>query len=180
MTDDGARAVPRRVAVVGAGMAGLASAWFLQEHGVEVTVLERDRVAAGASWGNAGWLLAGDAGPLPSPGTLGYGFRAFASPGSPLYVPLRPDPALLRFLVRFARNCTAARWAQSMRAMVPVTAMALDAYDLLADGGVDASTVRTDPHLASFLLDRRAGRLPRRAGALPRVRPGRRGRTADR
>ena len=48
--------VPDRVAVVGAGMVGLATAWFLQEAGVEVTVLDREGVAAGASWGNAGWL----------------------------------------------------------------------------------------------------------------------------
>ena len=47
---------PRRVGVVGAGMAGLCTAWFLQEQGIGVTVLERTAVAAGASAGNAGWI----------------------------------------------------------------------------------------------------------------------------
>ena len=37
-------------------MVGLATAWFLQEAGVQVTVYERDHIGAGASWGNAGWL----------------------------------------------------------------------------------------------------------------------------
>ena len=41
---------PQRVAVVGAGMVGLATGWFLQEHGVEVTVIDRTGVAAGSSW----------------------------------------------------------------------------------------------------------------------------------
>ena len=50
---------PHRVAVVGAGMVGLATAWFLQERGVEVTVIDREGVAAGSSWGNAGWLTPG-------------------------------------------------------------------------------------------------------------------------
>ena len=58
---------PRQVAVIGAGMVGLATAWFLQESGAQVTVYERDRVAAGASWGNAGWLTPGMAAPLPEP-----------------------------------------------------------------------------------------------------------------
>ena len=39
----------QRVAVVGAGMVGLSTAWFLQEHGFHVTVLERDHVAAGSN-----------------------------------------------------------------------------------------------------------------------------------
>jgi D-amino-acid dehydrogenase len=47
---------PRQVVVVGAGMVGLSTAWFLQDHGIDVTVIERGDVAAGASWGNADWL----------------------------------------------------------------------------------------------------------------------------
>ncbi|BBY94615.1 hypothetical protein MGALJ_42840 [Mycobacterium gallinarum] len=44
---------PRSAIVVGAGIVGLSTAWFLQERGVEVTVVDRAGVAAGASWGNA-------------------------------------------------------------------------------------------------------------------------------
>jgi glycine/D-amino acid oxidase-like deaminating enzyme len=66
-------AAPRDVAVVGAGMVGLATAWFLQEGGARVTVYERNRVAAGASWGNAGWLAPSLVAPLPAPAVLRYG-----------------------------------------------------------------------------------------------------------
>ena len=82
---------PRHVAVVGAGMVGLATAWFLQEAGVQVTVYERHQVGAGASWGNAGWLTPGLTAPLPEPAVLRYGLRAVLSPRSPVYVPLRAD-----------------------------------------------------------------------------------------
>lgn len=47
---------PERVAIIGAGMVGLCTAWYLQERSVDVTVFDSDGVAAGSSWGNAGWL----------------------------------------------------------------------------------------------------------------------------
>ena len=85
---------PRDVAVVGAGVVGLATAWFLQEAGVQVTIYERDEIGAGASWGNAGWLTPGLTAPLPEPAVLRYGLRAVLSPRSPVYLPLRADGTL--------------------------------------------------------------------------------------
>lgn len=144
---------PRRVAVVGGGMVGLSTAWFLQEHGIEVTVYERDHVAAGSSWGNAGWLSPALTVPLPEPAVLTYGVKAVLSPSSPVYVPVSADPGLLRFLTGFTRASTARRWRRSMRAYAPVNRRALDSYDLLAKGGVASPTHETDSFLACFTDD---------------------------
>ncbi|HEX5017930.1 MAG TPA: FAD-dependent oxidoreductase [Actinomycetes bacterium] len=130
----------RRVAVVGAGVTGLATAWFLQEQGVEVTVLERERVAAGASWGNTGWLMAADSSPLTHPETLHDGLRALLHQASPLAVPLRPDAGLYGFLLRFASHCTRRHWRDAMRAFAPLANGALSAYDALETGGVAAAS----------------------------------------
>ncbi|MET9310467.1 FAD-dependent oxidoreductase [Kribbella sp. NPDC003505] len=142
--------VPDRVAVVGAGMVGLATAWFLQEAGVEVTVLDREGVAAGASWGNAGWLTPGLATPLPEPAVLKYGVRAVLSPSSPVYVPPTASPRLLTFLTRFARNSTAGRWKTAMDALVPINRQALTAFDFLAKSGVEAQTHEAKSFLAAY------------------------------
>ncbi|MEV0791954.1 FAD-dependent oxidoreductase [Kribbella sp. NPDC050459] len=142
--------VPDRVAVVGAGMVGLATAWFLQEAGVEVTVLDREGVAAGASWGNAGWLTPGLATPLPEPAVLKYGVRAVLSPSSPVYVPPTASPRLLTFLTRFARNSTAGRWKTAMDALVPINRQALTAFDFLAEAGVEAQTYAAKSFLAAY------------------------------
>jgi D-amino-acid dehydrogenase len=144
---------PQRVAVVGAGMVGLSTAWFLQERGAEVTVFDRDGVAAGASWGNAGWLAPALTTPLPEPAVLRYGLRAVLSPASPVYVPVRPDPALWRFLVGFARHCTSARWRRAMTAYLALNDRALDAFDVLEAGGVPAPTRSAEPFLACFRTD---------------------------
>jgi D-amino-acid dehydrogenase len=140
----------RRVAVVGAGMVGLSTAWFLQEHGVHVTVYERRQVAAGSSWGNAGWLTPALTAPLPEPAVLSYGAKAVLSPSSPVYVPLRPQPQLLRFVGGFLRHSTHRRWAAGTRAYAPLNRRALAAFDDLSSGGVKARTQPAEPFLACF------------------------------
>lgn len=141
---------PARVAVVGAGMVGLATAWFLQERGVRVTVLERQGVAAGASWGNAGWLTPALVTPLPEPAVLAYGLRAMLRPSSPVYLPPSADRQVLGFLAGFARHSTRRDWDRAMRALVPINALALDAYDLLSAGGVGVPPRQGRPVVAAY------------------------------
>jgi D-amino-acid dehydrogenase len=141
---------PERVAVIGAGMAGLATAWFLQERGITVTVLDREGVAAGSSWGNAGWLTPGISTPLPEPAVLRYGLRAVLSPSSPVYLPPTADPQLIRFALGFARHSTATQWKRAMAALVPMNRLALDGFDALADGGVGGETVEAKSFLAAY------------------------------
>lgn len=140
----------RRVAVVGAGMVGLATAWHLQEHGVEVTVLDREGVAAGASWGNAGWLTPAIATPLPEPAVLRYGVRALVNPGSPVYVPPRADRQLLRFVGGFVRHSTMGRWEKAMRALLPLNDRSLDAFAHLVEHGVEGTVREADPLIACY------------------------------
>ncbi len=132
---------PHRVVVIGAGMVGLSTAWFLQERGVEVTVIDREGVAAGSSWGNAGWLSPGLAAPLPEPAVLRYGLKALLDPSAALYVPFKFDPKLWGFLSSFAMNCTLKQWKRAMGAYLEINRLALDAFDQLGHGGVAAQTI---------------------------------------
>jgi D-amino-acid dehydrogenase len=131
-------------------MVGLSTAWFLQEQGVEVTVLDREGVAAGSSWGNAGWLTPGIATPLPEPAVLKYGLRAVFSPSSPVYVPPSANPDFLRFVTGFTRHSTMRAWKKAMGALVPVNDLALESFDLLKAGGVQADTREASSFLAAY------------------------------
>ena len=126
--------------VIGAGMVGLSTAWHLQEHGVDVTVFDRTGVAAGASWGNAGYLAPAKTIPLADPSVWTYGPRALLDPDAALHVPLRWDRALVGFLARFVAHGTMRSWHRTMAALAPINAIALEAFDELADGGVGAPT----------------------------------------
>ncbi|MEV0947960.1 FAD-dependent oxidoreductase [Rhodococcus sp. NPDC049939] len=141
---------PGHVAIVGAGIVGLSTAWFLQERDVRVTIVDRKGVAGDSSWGNAGWLAPALTLPLPEPAVLKYGLRAMLNPSSPVYVPLPPDAHLLRFLAGFARHCTTSRWESAMKVYAQVNRMSLGAYDELADGGVREQTHLADPFLVGF------------------------------
>lgn len=128
---------PRHVVVVGAGIVGLSTAWFLQERGVHVTVVDRTGVAAGASWGNAGWLSPALTIPLNQPAVLRYGLKTLFNPAAPLHIPLRADLGLARFLATFARHCTTASAERAVRANQPFNAECLEAFEVLSGNGVD-------------------------------------------
>ncbi len=129
---------PRSAIVVGAGIVGLSTAWFLQERGVSVTVLDRTGVAAGASWGNAGWIAPALSVPLNDPRTLRYALRTLPNRAAPVRIPLSVDPALWKFLLRFAMNCRESSWKRAVRASLTLNQECMAAYDILVANGVDA------------------------------------------
>ncbi len=140
---------PRSAIVVGAGIVGLSTAWFLQEHGVSVTVVDRVGVAAGASWGNAGWIAPALSIPLNDPRTLRYVLRSLPNRVAPVRIPLSTDPTLWRFLLRFAANCRESSWTSAVRANQTLNNQCMAAYDELVANGVDAP-VRDAPITALF------------------------------
>ncbi len=136
-------------AVVGAGIVGLSVAWFLQQEGFDVTVLDQLDVAAGASGGNAGWITPAMASPLPEPTVLRSAMTSLLRPGSPLRIPPRSLPGTWRFLAAFAARSTSRRWREGVASFAPICALALSSYDLLASGGVTARVLKA-PIVAAF------------------------------
>lgn len=134
---------PRSAIVVGAGIVGLSTAWFLQERGVDVTVVDRSGVAAGASWGNAGWVSPALTVPLNSPETLRYGLRSLRDRAAPLHIPWSVDSALWLFLIEFAANCRSSAWNRAVEANTPLNEECIEAFDVLIANGVDAPVTDT-------------------------------------
>ncbi len=148
----------QHVAVIGAGMLGLSTAWFLQEQGVQVTVLERASVGAGASAGNAGWITPALVSPLPDHVILREGLRAIATRSPAVHVPAVPGPALMSFLARFVRNCTPQRRDAAQAVLGLLSRHAIAAFDALIAGGVDALVISGSPVIAAYQDP--AGRAP--------------------
>jgi D-amino-acid dehydrogenase len=129
---------PRSAIVVGAGIVGLSTAWFLQERGVTVTVVDRKGVAAGASWGNAGWIAPSLSVPLNDPRMLRYALRSLPNHAGPVRVSPSIDPVLWRFLLRFVANCRESSWIRAVHDNLTLNHECMAAYDTLVSNGVEA------------------------------------------
>lgn len=128
------------VLVVGGGIVGLSTAYYLLRAGMPVEVVERSVVASGASLGNAGWVCASHSAPVAAPGVLGYAVRSLGRPDSPLY--LRPDPGLLPWLVRFWLSSKPSRFARGYAAVADLNRDTFDLFDELRESGVDTALTR--------------------------------------
>lgn len=150
----GQRPSPDHVAVVGAGMVGLATAWFLQERGVRTTVLDSSWVGGGASWGNAGMLNPALTVPLAEPEALRSGLRGLLDSSSPIVVPPSFDLRLWKFLLQFARNARSSKWQRSMRVFNELNRITLNAYDYLGNSGVTAPVKESTPLIAAAATEK--------------------------
>lgn len=131
------------VTIVGGGLIGLCSAYYLASAGATVTVLERGRVGGGASRGNAGEICPDLVTPLPAPGVIGPALRGLPRPDSALYVRPRLDASLLRFLVRFGLNTSRHRYAAGVRTLARLARGTFGLFGELEAAGVDGDAVKS-------------------------------------
>jgi len=100
-----------KVAVLGAGVIGVTTAWYLRKAGHDVQVLER-RAGPGleTSYANGGQISADHAAPWAKPGVPLQALKWMLREDSPLLFRLRADPAQWRWGLQFLRECTAERY----------------------------------------------------------------------
>jgi D-amino-acid dehydrogenase len=128
---------PRRVVVVGAGVAGLFCAYYLRKRDVDVVVVDATTVGsrAASSWGNGGWICPAQAGPLPEPGLTAYGLRALFDPDSALYFKPSYLPRVAPWLLRFRSYCNARAFDAGTAALAQLGKEVFTLVDdLVADG----------------------------------------------
>jgi D-amino-acid dehydrogenase len=93
------------IVVIGGGIIGVCAAYYLAAEGRSVTLLEKQDICAGASYGNAGLIVPSHAIPMPAPGVLSAGLRWLLDPESPFYIRPRLDFALFNWLRQFRAHC---------------------------------------------------------------------------
>lgn len=95
-----------RVHIIGGGINGLCTAWYLLESGFEVTIIDKTDLLDGTSFGNAGMIVPSHFIPLASPGVIAKGFKWMFSSKSPFYIKPKLDLDLLLWTWKFYRSST--------------------------------------------------------------------------
>lgn len=158
------------VLVIGGGVVGVSCAYELAKRGVSVTVLERDRVGHGCSFGNAGWLTPSQATPLANPSMVFKSFRWMLDPESPLYIQPRLDPGYLRWLIEFLLNSRTSKFVPGTMALVSLCNASVDMWEALATRNPAFSSFERHgllavyEHEASFAAAVKANALMAQAG----------------
>lgn len=123
-----------KIVVVGAGIIGMTTAYYLARDGHQVTVVDRaDAAGAETSFANGGQLSYSFVAPLAGPGVLSKVPGWLLDRNSPLRFRPRLDPDQWRWSAAFVRACTAARSRQTAEKLLALSFLSRDLYHDLAE-----------------------------------------------
>ena len=127
-----------KVLVLGGGVIGVTTAYYLAKSGHEVTVVDRQpKAAQETSFANAGEVSPGYSSPWAGPGVPVKAIKWLLMRHGPLVVWPKLDPAMWVWLLKMLRNCTAARYAVNKSRMIPIAEYSRDCLrSLRADIGI--------------------------------------------
>jgi D-amino-acid dehydrogenase len=133
-----------KVAVLGAGVVGVATAYWLARDGHEVTLVERRAKAAEeASFGNGGLISPSDAYAWASPDALKMAVKSLYTPDMGIEYQIRLDPRLWLWSLRFLAQCTGAAARRNTLTKLRLLSYSLACLnEIVADTGIDYDGVR--------------------------------------
>ena len=96
------------VTIIGGGVIGLSSAYYLNKAGINVTVIDSGDITNNCSFGNMGYISPSHFTPLASPGIISQGLKWMLSPSSPFYIKPRLNADLIEWGIKFWKSSNAA------------------------------------------------------------------------
>jgi D-amino-acid dehydrogenase len=154
-----------RVVVLGAGVVGVATAYYLAEDGHDVTVIDRQPAPAlETSFGNAGNVCPSYATPWAAPGMRWKALKWLVQSEAPLRVDWRADGPFLRWVLAWLANCSRARFERNKPRMQRLSRYSLACLQALRDAtgiAYDQTTrgilqlLRTEAELAAIVAHTR-------------------------
>jgi D-amino-acid dehydrogenase len=119
----------KKVVVIGGGIIGLCSAYYLQKEGHQVTIVDQSNLDGGASYVNAGYLSPSHIIPLSAPGVMKKGLKWMFNASSPLYIKPRLDLDFIKWTWAFNKSCNANHVTKSAPVIRDISVLSQKLYD---------------------------------------------------
>ncbi|TCD02587.1 NAD(P)/FAD-dependent oxidoreductase [Pedobacter psychroterrae] len=127
-----------KILIIGAGIVGLSSAYYLQKKGYQITILDKGDISDNCSFGNAGMIVPSHFVPLAAPGMIRQGIRWMFNSKSPFYVRPALNGSLINWGIQFMKHATAKHVSESAVPLRDLSLLSKKLYeDLAKEPGFD-------------------------------------------
>src|SRR5688500_20402505 len=122
----------KNIAVVGGGIIGLSTAYYLNKAGHHVTVFDKGDLQDTCSVGNAGMIVPSHIIPLAAPGMIAKGIRWMFNSKSPFYLRPRLSGDLIRWGLKFYAHANHQHVEKSIPVLREISALSKNLYREIA------------------------------------------------
>jgi len=135
----------KKIIIIGGGIVGLSSAYYLQKAGHQVTVIDKSDITSGASFVNAGYITPSHIIPLASPGMIAQGLKMMFNSASPFYMKPRWDADFFKWAWYFHKSSTKEKVKKAIPVIKDINILSRELY----------SDIKTSGDLGEFQLERK-------------------------
>ena len=119
----------KKVSIIGGGIIGLCSAYYLAKEGYEVVVFDKSDITDGCSYGNAGMIVPSHIIPLAQPGMIAQGIKWMFDSQSPFYVKPRLSSDLAKWGLQFYKHANKQHVEKAMPALCNLSLFSKELYE---------------------------------------------------
>ncbi len=119
----------RKIVIIGGGIIGLCSAYYIQKEGHGVIIIDKSNLDSGASYVNAGFLSPSHLIPLSAPGVVKQGLKWMFNSSSPLYIKPRLNLDFLKWAFAFNKSCNSNHVKKAIPAIKDLVTLSQDLYE---------------------------------------------------
>ncbi|MCV9930161.1 FAD-dependent oxidoreductase [Flavobacterium sp. LS1R49] len=118
----------KKVSIIGGGIIGLCSAYYLAKEGHEVVIFDKSDMTDGCSYGNAGMIVPSHIIPLAQPGMIAQGIKWMFDSQSPFYVKPRLSADLMNWGLKFYKHANKQHVEKAMPALCNLSLLSKELY----------------------------------------------------